>query len=216
MNTRSWTSARSGGLGARLIERVLSRDKRTCRYCGSTKRLSVDHVHPRHAGGSDSLDNLVTACMRCNSAKGRRRLSASGLTLLSVQQARDIARARAAVRQLHLWPRVNLFWGALDVLSLHPSVTSRLSAPNPQIAVFVKIGGPSWSMAATMVPSERQQFSSWVQVDLDANPHPPPQVLSRWRLSARARGRGLGGLCSFRGFCVGFWGCYTDATSDYS
>ena len=32
-------------------------------------KLEVDHVHPRSKGGSDSEDNLVTACFDCNQGK---------------------------------------------------------------------------------------------------------------------------------------------------
>ena len=39
----------------------------------------VDHVHPQHAGGANTPDNLVTACGPCNYSKGRMRLAALGL-----------------------------------------------------------------------------------------------------------------------------------------
>lgn len=51
---------------------VLRRDHHTCQYCGSTKRLTLDHVIPRSKGGKHSWDNVVTACERCNSKKGDR------------------------------------------------------------------------------------------------------------------------------------------------
>lgn len=51
---------------------VLNRDGFTCRYCGKTandRELHVDHVVPRAAGGSSEIENLVTACIKCNSGK---------------------------------------------------------------------------------------------------------------------------------------------------
>ena len=51
---------------------VLRRDKLTCRYCGLTAseaELHVDHIHPKTLGGTDTLDNLVTACKDCNIGK---------------------------------------------------------------------------------------------------------------------------------------------------
>ena len=48
---------------------VLQRDQYLCTYCGDTATC-VDHVIPRVAGGDDSLDNLVAACLRCNTRKG--------------------------------------------------------------------------------------------------------------------------------------------------
>ena len=53
-------------------ERVKLEAPRACVYCGSRTRLSLDHLIPRLAGGSDEADNLVAACRSCNSAKGGR------------------------------------------------------------------------------------------------------------------------------------------------
>ena len=47
---------------------VLARDGRTCHYCGGWAN-TVDHVVPKAYGGTDALDNLVAACMRCNSRR---------------------------------------------------------------------------------------------------------------------------------------------------
>lgn len=51
---------------------VLRRDNHTCRYCGASApdaTLTVDHVVPTSLGGSDTPDNLVSACRDCNSGK---------------------------------------------------------------------------------------------------------------------------------------------------
>lgn len=40
-----------------------------CYYCGSTSKLSVDHLIPRIKGCSDESDNLIWACRSCNSSK---------------------------------------------------------------------------------------------------------------------------------------------------
>lgn len=55
--------------------RVYERDGYKCRYCG--KQLTrftctLDHVTPVAAGGTNALDNLVTACLVCNSKKHQR------------------------------------------------------------------------------------------------------------------------------------------------
>jgi len=44
-----------------------------CTYCGSPAS-HVDHVLPRAKGGTDTIDNLVPACARCNNAKGTKTL----------------------------------------------------------------------------------------------------------------------------------------------
>lgn len=51
---------------------VLERDGYRCVYCGASAaeaRLHVDHFIPRHLGGWDGLDNLLTACQDCNLGK---------------------------------------------------------------------------------------------------------------------------------------------------
>ena len=40
-----------------------------CYYCGSADNLSVDHLIPRVAKGTDDSDNLIWACKSCNSSK---------------------------------------------------------------------------------------------------------------------------------------------------
>ena len=51
---------------------ILRRDHHKCQYCGSTKRLTIDHVLPRSKGGTHTWDNVAAACERCNSLKGDR------------------------------------------------------------------------------------------------------------------------------------------------
>ena len=51
--------------------RVLSRDGYTCTYCGDVA-TEVDHIIPRKVGGSHDMDNLTSACRRCNLLKGAR------------------------------------------------------------------------------------------------------------------------------------------------
>lgn len=51
---------------------VLERDG-SCAYCQSSLTkytVTLDHVIPKSAGGSDDLDNLVACCKSCNTLKG--------------------------------------------------------------------------------------------------------------------------------------------------
>ena len=55
--------------------KVFERDEYKCRYCG--KQLTrftatLDHVTPVAEGGDNSFENLVTACLDCNSRKNKR------------------------------------------------------------------------------------------------------------------------------------------------
>ena len=62
--------------GVKLNRRNLfARDRNRCQYCGHlfpTSELSIDHVRPRSQGGPDTWENLVCACVKCNSRKGGR------------------------------------------------------------------------------------------------------------------------------------------------
>ncbi len=56
-------------------DQVRLRYGRRCGYCGVTEvdtggELTVDHYRPTVAGGDDSDENLVYACVRCNLYKG--------------------------------------------------------------------------------------------------------------------------------------------------
>jgi 5-methylcytosine-specific restriction endonuclease McrA len=66
---------------------VLRRDHHSCQYCGSNKRLTLDHVIPRAQGGLHKWNNVVTACERCNSHKGNRTPSAASMQLRTKPKA---------------------------------------------------------------------------------------------------------------------------------
>lgn len=54
---------------------VLKRGRWRCTYCGRRlhpQSFQVDHRVPPDRGGTDSLDNLVPSCGRCNASKGQR------------------------------------------------------------------------------------------------------------------------------------------------
>jgi hypothetical protein len=64
-------------VSTRIRFEVFKRDRFTCAYCGKHPPdvlLEVDHVIPRAAGGSDDIENLVTACWECNNGKSDRLL----------------------------------------------------------------------------------------------------------------------------------------------
>lgn len=66
---------------------LFARDGGMCMYCGDSPRrqgLSRDHVVPMSLGGSDSWQNVVTACKRCNNHKAGRTPDEAGMVLLAV------------------------------------------------------------------------------------------------------------------------------------
>jgi len=55
--------------------KVFERDDYKCHYCGKQLtrfNATLDHIQPVSEGGDNSLDNLTTACLHCNSQRGSR------------------------------------------------------------------------------------------------------------------------------------------------
>ena len=59
---------------------IYLRDGLSCLWCGAAVEsgvvLTLDHLKCRSQGGSNNPENLVTACQRCNSARGNRSVAA--------------------------------------------------------------------------------------------------------------------------------------------
>ena len=49
--------------------RIYTRDDRKCVWCGFPGALTLDHLVPREAGGTNDHTNLVTCCHSCNSER---------------------------------------------------------------------------------------------------------------------------------------------------
>jgi len=92
---------------------VYDRDGFRCAWCDRAVTLSrtglnratLDHLIPRNSGGSNRTWNLVTACLSCNSKRGKREIE-EWLMSLDVPDAtidemvyRFIARKRAAINR---------------------------------------------------------------------------------------------------------------------
>jgi 5-methylcytosine-specific restriction endonuclease McrA len=66
---------------------LFARDRHLCLYCGrefGRHSLTRDHVLPISRGGRDHWENVVTACVPCNSRKGGRTPQQAGMPLLAV------------------------------------------------------------------------------------------------------------------------------------
>ena len=59
---------------------VLRRDAWRCAYCSKVAN-TIDHVQPKSRGGTDTWENLVACCFRCNNQKGDRTLQELGWEL---------------------------------------------------------------------------------------------------------------------------------------
>lgn len=43
--------------------------KGRCSYCEETRKLTIDHKLPLSRGGTNTIDNIIPACLPCNSSK---------------------------------------------------------------------------------------------------------------------------------------------------
>ena len=59
---------------------VLRRDGWRCAYCAKAAN-TIDHVQPKSKGGTDSWENLVACCFRCNNQKSDRTIQELGWEL---------------------------------------------------------------------------------------------------------------------------------------
>ncbi|HYE15382.1 MAG TPA: HNH endonuclease, partial [Pyrinomonadaceae bacterium] len=69
--------------------RIFVRDRFRCQYCGrklDASRLSLDHIQPRSREGRSVPENLVTACVECNTRKGSRTPEEARMPLLTPQR----------------------------------------------------------------------------------------------------------------------------------
>ncbi|XP_059463661.1 uncharacterized protein LOC132192362 isoform X2 [Corylus avellana] len=69
---------------------ILNRDNYTCQYCSSRENLTIDHVFPAARGGEWNWENLVTACAKCNSKKGRKTLEEASMRLINVPKVLNL------------------------------------------------------------------------------------------------------------------------------
>lgn len=75
-----------------LREQVLQRDLWRCRYCGTqigmgARQIHVDHIIPYAQDGLTVIDNLATACARCNHKKHNKTPEQANMKLLPVPDA---------------------------------------------------------------------------------------------------------------------------------
>jgi 5-methylcytosine-specific restriction endonuclease McrA len=64
---------------------IFERDHNTCQYCGKRcdrRELNLDHVIPRDRGGTTTWENVVCACIACNTRKANRTPAEAGMRLI--------------------------------------------------------------------------------------------------------------------------------------
>jgi len=56
------------------LNRISAKTNGKCGYCGSTEKITIDHMVPRSKGGSDDEKNLIFCCRKCNGMKSTKSL----------------------------------------------------------------------------------------------------------------------------------------------
>lgn len=77
IRSKLFKGLKDGTMSMRTIfddEKVKLQTGQICNYCGSSDRLSLDHIFPQKYGGQDDAENLIFACRACNSSKGKKDL----------------------------------------------------------------------------------------------------------------------------------------------
>lgn len=107
---------------------VFKRDGFCCQYCGAVPPaalLEVDHIDPVCNGGTNDMDNLVTACFDCNRGKAGNLLTVVPKTL--AEKAEEIAEREAQIAgyreviQAHLDRIEDDMWQVADALLVSAS-----------------------------------------------------------------------------------------------
>ena len=82
------------------IRRELLHSGASCAFCKATDKLTIDHIHPRNAGGTDERSNLQVLCGSCNTSKG----GAYGLGLVKCVECKRMFKP---VRSLWCWQHLD-------------------------------------------------------------------------------------------------------------
>lgn len=137
-------------ISKKLRFEVFKRDGFTCQYCGAhppQALFHIDHIVPVVEGGTNDMDNLVTACDSCNLGKGARSLSAVPESL--AKKAEDIAEREEQLRGYHqiiqekrdriereAWDVANIFMDAYDLEGIRKDYLASIRTFLEKLDVF--------------------------------------------------------------------------------
>jgi 5-methylcytosine-specific restriction endonuclease McrA len=98
---KSWQGSKWCRPSTRLA--IYLRDGFACAYCQAKlaergTKLTLDHLHPVELGGTNAPENLVTACISCNSSK--QHISLRGFLSRLRRRGVDTREIAARVRKL--------------------------------------------------------------------------------------------------------------------
>lgn len=128
-----------GAISLTLRFSVLSRAAFACSYCGARPpwtTLQVDHIRAVADGGETHADNLVAACVDCNSGKG-----ASDLLISRAEHDAVIRGKDAEIKRLKT--RIPRSPPVVAVKPPPPPEDPAIPAPDEVKGVFARLRGQS-------------------------------------------------------------------------
>lgn len=93
-------------IGSRVRFEVFKRDSFTCQYCGKSAPqvvLNCDHIVAVANGGDESITNLVTSCVTCNSGKSSVPLSDESAVAKQKRQLDELSERRFQLDMMMQW-----------------------------------------------------------------------------------------------------------------
>lgn len=93
-------------LSKKIRFEVFKRDKFTCQYCGKSSPdvvLEVDHIVPVAEGGTNDIENLITACFDCNRGKGKRELTDDAVIKKQKKELDHLQERRENLQMMAEW-----------------------------------------------------------------------------------------------------------------
>ena len=110
---------------SKLKMKIHKRDGFRCHYCGKKfiySELHVDHMYPRSKDRRDKIENLVTACIKCNTTKSdstpEEFLLRSYRKHKELQEKRDKSRTQLQYDKLSI--QIEYFRNIIENLSSQP------------------------------------------------------------------------------------------------
>lgn len=140
---------------------VFKRDGFTCQYCGAppTKSvLHVDHIGPVALGGTNDIDNLITACAECNLGKGATPLSSHPAAL--ADRGAEVAEREAQIAAYNEIMRDKRERTEADMWSVAEALTPGAESGYPRsglssIRTFVDLLGVEDALDAASIARNR-------------------------------------------------------------
>lgn len=85
---------------------VFKRDSFKCQYCGKSApevTLQIDHIKPVSKGGTNTIMNLITACVDCNYGKGAKQLDDNSTIEKQKRQLDELSDRREQMKMMLEW-----------------------------------------------------------------------------------------------------------------